>query len=100
MAYAFIPKEAVDAVPKLSGAAVRVMVALASFMRGRGQDGCYPSLLAVGERAGIKRRMTIINAIRELTAAGVISYERRRRRSSLFKWATLEVAEKCYFKDS
>lgn len=92
MPYAFIPEKATDAVSGLSGVAVKVLVALATFMPGRGQNGCYPSLAAIGERAGIKRKKTVIDALKELVSAGVVTCERRRRQTNLLKWAILEVA--------
>ncbi|MCD8139194.1 MAG: helix-turn-helix domain-containing protein [Planctomycetaceae bacterium] len=92
MPYAFIPEKAVEAMPKLSGVATKVMVALATFMPGRRQEGCYPSLAAIGERAGINREKTVTAAIKELVAAGILVRERRRRQTNLLKWATLEQA--------
>ena len=92
MPYAIIPENAIAALPELSGSAVRVMNALASFMPGRSAEGCYPSLEAIGERSGINRKKTIIGAIRELTAIEVLICERRSRRTSLFRWVIPEVA--------
>lgn len=92
MPYAFIPENAIAALPSLSGVAVKTMNAIASFMPGRGA-GCYPSLAAIGERAGIKREKTLSAAIKELTAAGVMVCERRRRQTNLLRWSNLEPAE-------
>jgi hypothetical protein len=68
------------------------MNAIASFIPGRSQEGCYPSLAAIGERAGIDRKKTVIAAIKELVKEAVLVCERRRRKTSVFKWACLEVA--------
>lgn len=92
MPYAFIPESAIAALPRLSGSAVKVMNAIASFMPGR-SAGCYPSLAAIGERAGINREKTISAAIKELTDVGVMVCERRRRQTNYLKWEFLEPAE-------
>lgn len=93
MPYAFIPEKAANAIPDLSGVAVKVLVAVATFMPGRDQGGCYPSLAAIGERTGIKREKTLTAAIKELVAAGVVVCERRKRQTNLLKWANLDPAE-------
>ena len=94
MPFAIIPENAFDALPKLSGSAVKVMVAIAGFMpAGRDNGGGYPSLAAIGERAGINRQPTLTTVIRELAEAKVLVCERRRRKTSLYKWGILETAE-------
>ena len=92
MPYAILPESAIAAMPRFSGSAVKVLVAVASFMPGRGLEGCYPSLAAIGERAGIQREKTITAAIKELVAAGILTCVRRKRQTNLLRWAVLEPA--------
>jgi hypothetical protein len=40
MPYAVIPENAIAALPRLSGSAVKVMIAVASFIPGRSGGGC------------------------------------------------------------
>lgn len=71
-----IPKEAIAALPGLSGMAVKVLVALCSFME---EDGsCGPSREEIGRRAGINRLGTISKAVGELKRAQIITVERPR----------------------
>jgi hypothetical protein len=93
MPFAFLPENAVDALPKLSGATAKTLVGIASFMPGRGREGCFPSLAAIGERAGIRRENTIIAAIKELAAVGILVCERRKRKTNWLRWAILEPAK-------
>lgn len=89
--YAHLPEHVVKALPKLTGKAARVLIAVASFMDRRGE--CRPGIETIGERAGIARRNTVSAAIQELQRAGVLAVERRRRKSSRFAWRILDKAE-------
>jgi hypothetical protein len=93
LAYSFLPEYAVEALPQLSGSAAKVLVAVASFMPGRGQEGCYPSLAAIGERSGIKREKSLTAAIKELATAGVLVCEHRKRQTNRLKWTRFDPAE-------
>ena len=89
--YAHLPEHVVKALPKLTGKAARVLIAVASFMDRRGE--CRPGIETIGERAGIAQRNTVSAAIQELQRAGVLAVERRRRKSSRFAWRILDKAE-------
>ena len=81
---ACLPPVVVDALPTLSPSAVRVAVAVASFMGKSGE--CWPGYNAIGERAGIGRRDTIRIALAELRERGLLKVKCRRRTTALLSW--------------
>ena len=81
---ACLPPAVVDALPTLSPSAVRVAVAVASFMGKSGE--CWPSRTALSERSGVRKPRNIGKALRELADCGLLEVKRRCRRSSVYRW--------------
>ena len=84
MRYASLPEHVLTAWPRLSPAAAKVTVALASFMDKAGR--CYPGREAIMAKAGIRRRNTFAGAIRELEGKGLIVLRRRFQRTRYYSW--------------
>ena len=86
--YAYIPAAAVDVLPQLSGAEARILIALGSFMSGKGK--CWPSYAALHARSGVKNRGALCNALAKLQALGVLAIQRRGPKTSLYTWIAPE----------
>lgn len=86
MPYAFLPENVVAAVPTLSSAAVRVVIAVASFMNGE-QTECFPKIGTIAKRAGLRKRDSVHKALRELSNQGVLRHQRRAGKSSVYRWS-------------
>jgi hypothetical protein len=85
--YAWLPRVLVSQLPNLSGAAAKVAIAIGAHIWGDG-GMCYASIATIGQAIGTKRRATIVAALKELKAAGLIVGVRRYRRPSGYSWGT------------
>lgn len=84
--FAILPANVIQAWPSLSPKGQAVAVAVASFMNRWGE--CWPSIAALGERAGLSRRYSVSLALRELGDRGLLEVERRgHHRSNVCRWA-------------
>lgn len=87
--YGILPDPVIAALPKLSDKAVRVAAALSGFMNGSGE--CWPSVAALIERSGLRKRQTVADAVAELAGAGLVSVHWRARRARVLAWAKVPL---------
>ena len=87
VSYAVLPDSVMEAWPRLSPAACKVVGAVASFMNGEATK-CFPSIKSIMARSGYKDDRSMRRALRELESRGILTIARRPGRSSLYSWAS------------
>jgi len=92
MGFAKLPESVVAALPKLSGSAVKVAVALASFMDKSG--ACFPTVESIATRAGHTQKRTTERALSRLKRLGLVRSERGyHHRPNVYWWAETDPAK-------
>ena len=81
---AIIPPEVVEAMPTLSGAAVKVAVAIAAFANGEGR--AWPRRATLMAKAGVGSTATLAAACRELEQAHIICRTHRGSKATVYTW--------------